>query len=554
MSSSSAVELKTLREGVLRLLSSAEQTAGQSSTEPLADLGEQLQKLQNAARTTERETRILQQLYFKEIFYREDNIEDACEGTFEWILDSERESSKVSDDYELDKFQIAAKSLLQDWLTHGSGVFHISGKPGAGKSTLMKLLFNHTQTRQFLREWAKGKELIIVPFFFWNYGTELQKTLQGLYRSLLFHVLTQCPALIPEIFPDQWQRTSAATAAHSSLDSEMFRAPMIKEAFDRLTRTPLSMDGSALCFFIDGLDEYDAHAYDHKLLAVQLCGWAKQNNIKLCVSSRPHVEFTDTFPSELRIHLHELTESDIWAFACEMFESDPNFDRVRDVYSNLASEIVERAEGVFLWARLVLKTVLHEVGLHGTYDRLLHKMRSLPREMDALYEKLLSDLDDSDRRRVDLMLYLVRTNAAPTNMSAICFTWLDDLAHPTFPSSEHLSRISSREDISSGLDAIERQISGLTKGLLVISKLPDPVPMEQGIFSWTVSFFHRTAGDFLDTPPPGGNTLKKHFPISTSGTCTVGSASPSWLSFVVYGQGRPRSIRCITVTLPGLSC
>lgn len=543
MISSSAAELKTLREEVTRLLSSAKKNPDQSSTDPLAGLGEQLAKLQIAAGTTERETRILQQLYFKEIFYREDTIENASEGTFEWILAPETEPSKISpsssdgktvkdddvgsidhgdddrlessDDTDgswfLDGTKTAAKSLLQSWLTNGSGVFYISGKPGAGKSTLMKLLFNHSQTKAFLQDWAGGKKLVLVPFFFWNSGSELQKNLQGLYRSLLLHVLSQCPTLIPELFPDQWKRVSSTSVANSSLDSEMFRAPMIKEAFDRLMEMPLSSDRLAFCFFIDGLDEYEAHAYDHKRLAMQLCGWAKHDNIKVCVSSRPHVEFTDTFPSELRIDLHKLTASDIWSLACKMFESDPNFDRVRDIYTNLVEEVVQRAEGVFLWARLVLKTLLREVGLHSTYDRLLQKICSLPREMDALYDGILADLDDSDRRRADLVLNLVCMHSRLYHINAICFTWLDDLAQPTFPSAEHLSRINSRDGFDNGLEAIERQLSGLTKGLLVLSRNASFASHGFEFFSYHVNFFHRTARDYLVTAPRR-KRLKKTFP------------------------------------------
>lgn len=558
MSSSSAAELRTIREEVLRLLSSAEKSSGSSSPDPILGLSEQLSKLQIAAGTTERETRILQQLYFEEIFTREDTIGNASGGTFEWILAPEREPSEassfnsdddtevdddggsvdLSDDNEVtssaasndhrppDDVQIAAKSLLQGWLASGSGVFHISGKPGAGKSTLMKLLFNHPQTRKFLEEWAGDRELVLVPFFFWNSGRELQKSLQGLYRSLLFHVLTQCPALIPELFPDQWKRALSTTAANSSLDSTMFRAPIIKEAFDRLMETPISSDRLAFCFFIDGLDEYDAHAYDHRQLTVQLCRWAKQSNIKLCVSSRPHVEFTDTFPSELRIHLHELTGSDIQAFTCEMFESDPNFDRVRDVYFSLVSEVVKRAEGVFLWARLVLKTLLREVGLHSTYDRLLQKIRSLPREMDELYDRMLADLDDADRRRADLMLNIVRMYSCYWPLHAVCLTRLDDVTQPTFPSADHLSWISSRDNLRNGVEAVERQLSGLTKGLLQLTSGPLGAYIDDPIFLCHAVFFHRTARDYLDTPLRR-KRFKETFPTLDPGDvlCRLGIAN-----------------------------
>ena len=164
----------------------------------------------------------------------------------------------------------------------------------------------------------------------------------------------------------------------SFLDSEMFRSPEIKDAFERLMRMPVFSDKFKFCFFIDGLDEYEAHAYDHKRLAVQLCKWSRSDNVKICVSSRPHVEFMDTFPSESRIQLHELTAKDILNLGCEMFESDENFDRIRDTYRNLVYEVVTQAEGVILWARLVLKTVIREVGLYSTYDRLRDKIRTMP--------------------------------------------------------------------------------------------------------------------------------------------------------------------------------
>jgi chromosomal replication initiation ATPase DnaA len=41
-----------------------------------------------------------------------------------------------------------------EWLSSGVGIFHISGKLGSGKSTLMKYLFNHPRTETELSKWA----------------------------------------------------------------------------------------------------------------------------------------------------------------------------------------------------------------------------------------------------------------------------------------------------------------------------------------------------------------------------------------------------------------
>jgi hypothetical protein len=48
----------------------------------------------------------------------------------------------------------AQREKWTNWLSSGNGIFHIAGKLGSGKSTLMKLLCNHPQTRVALQKWA----------------------------------------------------------------------------------------------------------------------------------------------------------------------------------------------------------------------------------------------------------------------------------------------------------------------------------------------------------------------------------------------------------------
>ncbi|KAG8158623.1 hypothetical protein KVR01_011745 [Diaporthe batatas] len=51
------------------------------------------------------------------------------------------------------------------WLEHDHGIFHISGKPGSGKSTLMKYLYKHNRTMNHLRTWAGDENLSIGDSF-----------------------------------------------------------------------------------------------------------------------------------------------------------------------------------------------------------------------------------------------------------------------------------------------------------------------------------------------------------------------------------------------------
>ncbi|KAI9150625.1 Protein SERAC1 [Paramyrothecium foliicola] len=86
---------------------------------------------------------------------------------------------------------------LSDWLSHGSGIFWVSGKPGSGKSTFMKFLLHDPRMTELLgsRKWKSSSTQIVAEFFFHFRGTALQKSFQGLMRSLLSRFLEEEPRL-----------------------------------------------------------------------------------------------------------------------------------------------------------------------------------------------------------------------------------------------------------------------------------------------------------------------------------------------------------------------
>src|SRR2546430_1940618 len=63
------------------------------------------------------------------------------------------------------RFQATSRFLK--WLRSGNRLFHISGKAGSGKSTLMKLLLDHEKSKRELEHWAGNKQLVFAHFFFW---------------------------------------------------------------------------------------------------------------------------------------------------------------------------------------------------------------------------------------------------------------------------------------------------------------------------------------------------------------------------------------------------
>lgn len=74
------------------------------------------------------------------------------------VSDGERDDSsdRLASEVEIeqDKMRCRAREKFVTWLSEGEGVFHISGKLGSGKSTLMKYICDHWQTEEHLKKWA----------------------------------------------------------------------------------------------------------------------------------------------------------------------------------------------------------------------------------------------------------------------------------------------------------------------------------------------------------------------------------------------------------------
>lgn len=98
-----------------------------------------------------------------------DAIQKAHESTFEWI-------------YAASSDPAAKNHRFLEWLKEGNGLFWIRGKPGAGKSTLMKFISDQPRTKEALKAWASPDQACIGSHYFWSPGSALQKSYGGLLR------------------------------------------------------------------------------------------------------------------------------------------------------------------------------------------------------------------------------------------------------------------------------------------------------------------------------------------------------------------------------------
>lgn len=323
---------------------------------------------------------ILTSLTFPESASRSASIESPCESTYDWIL-----------------LKGNSKYCFTEWLTRQVGMFFISGKAGSGKSTLMKFISNDPRTTGMLARWAGDMDchLLKASYYLWNSGSELQRSLNGLWRSILVQVMDQQRTLIPLVFPGRMQQ-NAANLNH--LRAQPWTENELRTALKELAKC-IADESLCVCLFIDGLDEFGGNEL---LLREDMEMLLKTGKIKICSSSRPRTIFESAFghpKNRWMLRLHEHTKTDIAAMVDRRLRKP---DHVHYLLQNdstrvaIAHSITQRANGVFLWAVLVVYEVLRECEQSCTREELEGRLDALPIELSGpkgMFQRVIERID-----------------------------------------------------------------------------------------------------------------------------------------------------------------
>lgn len=248
----------------------------------------------------------------------------------------------------------------------------------------------------------------MAEFFFWRPGTDLQKSLRGLFRSLLHRVLSNAPHLAKTVMDAEWasglskpngQETDPKSGAH-------FTAARIRSLFQNLLEAISNDRDHCFCFFIDGLDEFEETAeHDDRDLLDVLHQWARAcpQSFKLCVSSREENVFMEMLGKNGRIRLHTVTQTDISAYVSSKLDLVAELD----LREELTTRIIAAAQGIFLWVSLVCRRIRRRYSSRYSREDLLKDINLLPQEINALFAFLLDNQPDQDRDRAYMTLAIV---------------------------------------------------------------------------------------------------------------------------------------------------
>ncbi|KAI1377629.1 hypothetical protein F4677DRAFT_42993 [Hypoxylon crocopeplum] len=437
---------------------------------------------------------LLDSLRFSSISQRYEEVAEAHRSTYEWIFRAGQNHG-------------ANWSNFPEWLQSGSGLYWISGKAASGKSTLMRYILDNGKAYELLRRWAPESELDTFTFFFWNSGTIEQRSLLGIYRSILHQYLSKHPEKIELILPHEYDSFYSRQAFRQDVPEIRWTIATLQNAFEILIE---SAAPRRLCLFIDGLDEYEG---DHAAMAQFLMKIGTHEHVKICVSSRPWLEFEKVFKSCPTLRLQDLTKSDISIYVDDRLGANERwailYEAQPDDARNLIQDIVKMANGVFLWVKLVLNSLLKGLDLDDDFEDLSKRLRCLPAGLEQLYSHMLKTIDPPFYLEEAAMFFeTLRTARQAQEMSTIQTggeEWsggvmsLAALALTDRKNVKLLSQYDSMNPRDGFLRSLCRQTENRLKsrcmGLLEING-----PQWKAPENHTVSYIHRTLRDFLERP------------------------------------------------------
>ena len=354
---------------------------------------------------------------------------------------------------------------------------------------MMKFLFDDTRTHNFLVPWAKSDPslpLAIVGFFFWNSGSELQMSQMGLLRSLLYHALQQNQELIPLVFPSRWE----AFRFFGESDRPWTWLELV-QSFKRLVKQNIK-----ICFFIDGLDEFNGDPSQLIEFFRDIISLSP-SNIKFCLASRPWLVFEDALSQYPSLIVQDLTYPDIKLYVSTKFSSNKGFfdlqKREAEYANRLIESVVQKASGVFLWVTLVVKSLLEGFTNADRVSDIQRRLRLIPDDLEELFRKMLDSLDKHYITHASQLFQLNRAAGRPLTLLQLSFADEEDL----FAAIKAGCGPLTDDERTLRYETMKRRLNSRCKGFLEVRSTDASSKHSR---SPTVEYLHQTVKDFLEKP------------------------------------------------------
>jgi ankyrin repeat protein len=309
---------------------------------------------------------------------RKENIVSANDDTCGWLLENKNYAR---------------------WVQSDVGLLWIQGKGGAGKSTLMKYIYEKIQMPT---DDAPGLRL---SFFFHGRGEDLQRTRLGMFKSLLLQLYKGDPISRTKIKKEFDKNSEDGIVDVKWEWSEKKLEGLFSNLICQIA------ESKKVTIFVDALDEAEeVVANDLAVYLTNLYEKVQQDSgtVKICFSSRHYPIVSAKVADNQKVIVEHENEHGIRFFVHREFEQRLQDDgpiKSKKVSLELESDIAAKANGVFQWVCLVLQIIFkadREAESLGSIKKILN---SLPKDLNEMYRYILRGLISQEQQTGALKLF-----------------------------------------------------------------------------------------------------------------------------------------------------
>ncbi|KAF5718738.1 Het-eN [Fusarium mundagurra] len=317
---------------------------------------------------------LLRSLVFEEMNIRPTEIEPEAAGTCRWIFQHK---------------------MYQTWDSRDRSLLWLKGKPGSGKSTLLRYILDNILTSTN----SQGRPLVL-SFFFSGRGVELQQTPDGLYRSLLCQLLNNIPEAL-EAMEMRFMQTHTESGTHD--ERRMWSTSELRS----YARTSIwkALETHPIILFVDALDECGQKNAEQ--LAEEFNSLLHRPSserlkyFRICFTCRHYPVLN--IESALEISIDRENARDISLFVESKLRSFQE-----QTGSRISEFISQHAEGVFLWASLVVGKVLSLDQDRLETAMIESEVRQVPQRLEKLYSEILGQIEEKSIELIECICFAAR--------------------------------------------------------------------------------------------------------------------------------------------------
>jgi ankyrin repeat protein len=320
------------------------------------------------------------------------------------------------------------------------GFLWIKGKAGAGKSTLMKYAFDAA-------EHSRVTGQTVVSFFFNARGASIERSLEGMYRALLYQVLHKLPQL----------RYLLSKRRAYSAQNHVWSINWLQQMFQDVIE---SLGSERLTCYVDALDECTEDDIQEMVSFFEdLCEHSAEKGIQLyvCFASRHYPYISIDRSVSLVLEDQDGHKEDISKYVQKKLKISNDL-----LKEEISAQLEDRASGIFLWIVLVVK-ILNDECKRGNVQLIRTRLKDIPTGLTDLIQDILQR--DKPTKYLVPLLQFILYSRRPLAREEL-FLALQSLSVETIHDSHRPEALTH--------DNIDKFILNTSKGLVEMTKGKQP--------------------------------------------------------------------------------